>query len=191
MFIVGAIVTTLLPLLPGAHGEVVTPTLPIGDRGVRLGRRAALRGSTGARARLGHPRLDRRRRAPDAVATHDTGGADSPARFLLMLVLVFAAYFFPAREAWPYLAARARAARAAVRLRPRPRSTSGLLGELLIVAPCYWLLAFLLITGKRGMIDAAGARRQLARTGPADRARQPPRAARGDGGRERGRASAC
>ena len=39
MFVVGAIVTTLLPLLPGAHGEVLTPTLPIGDRGVRLGRR--------------------------------------------------------------------------------------------------------------------------------------------------------
>src|SRR5690242_4153346 len=30
MFIVGAVVTTLLPLLPGADGEVVTPTLPIG-----------------------------------------------------------------------------------------------------------------------------------------------------------------
>ena len=29
---------------------------------------------------------------------------------------------------------------------------AGMLGELLIVAPCYWLLAFLLITGKRGMI---------------------------------------
>ena len=30
MFVVGAIVTTLLPLLPGVAGEVVTPTLPIG-----------------------------------------------------------------------------------------------------------------------------------------------------------------
>ena len=30
MFVVGAIVTTLLPLLPGANGEVLTPTLPIG-----------------------------------------------------------------------------------------------------------------------------------------------------------------
>ena len=38
-----------------------------------------------------------------AVATHDTGGAHSPARFLLMLVLVFAGYCFPSREAWPYL----------------------------------------------------------------------------------------
>ena len=30
MFVVGAIATTLLPLLPGVAGEVVTPTLPIG-----------------------------------------------------------------------------------------------------------------------------------------------------------------
>ena len=30
MFIVGAVVTTLLPLLPGADGKVLTPTLPIG-----------------------------------------------------------------------------------------------------------------------------------------------------------------
>ena len=30
MFVVGAVVTTLLPLLPGADGKVLTPTLPIG-----------------------------------------------------------------------------------------------------------------------------------------------------------------
>src|ERR1700754_4833705 len=30
MFIVGAVVTTLLPLLPGADGKILTPTLPIG-----------------------------------------------------------------------------------------------------------------------------------------------------------------
>ena len=58
-----------------------------------------------------------------AVATHDTGGAGSPARFLLMLVLVFAAYFFPAREAWPYLGVVLVLHGAAVRVRPRPRST--------------------------------------------------------------------
>ena len=34
-----------------------------------------------------------------AVATPDTGGARSPARFLQMLVLIFTAYFFrPARR---------------------------------------------------------------------------------------------
>ena len=33
-----------------------------------------------------------------AVATHDTGGANSPARFLLILVLVFSTYFFPSER---------------------------------------------------------------------------------------------
>ena len=86
-------------------GKVLTPTLPIGDRGVRLGRRRAARQVDWRDAPgwvihvstvLGALSI--------AVATHDTGGADSPARLLMMLVLVFAAYFFPAREAWPYLA---------------------------------------------------------------------------------------
>jgi diguanylate cyclase (GGDEF)-like protein len=82
-----------------------------------------------------------------------------------MLVLVFAAYFFPAREAWPYLVL-------VLLLHELPLAydetalSSGLLGELLIVAPCYWLLAFLLITGKRGMIDLRARADELARTDP-------------------------
>ena len=43
---------------------------------------------------------------------------------------------------------------------------AGLLGELLIVAPCYWLLAFLLITGKRGMITLRSRADTLARQDP-------------------------
>jgi diguanylate cyclase (GGDEF)-like protein len=80
-------------------------------------------------------------------------------------VLVFAAYFFPAREAWPYLAL-------VLALHELPLAyddtalSTGLLGELLIVAPCYWLLAFLLVTGKRGMIDLRARADELARTDP-------------------------
>src|SRR4051812_34448591 len=104
MFAVGAVVTTLLPLLPGADGKVVTPTLPIGIAafiwGVLAIRKVRWRTANGwvihASTLVGALSI--------AVATHDTGGADSPARLLIMLVLVFAAYFFPAREAWPYLA---------------------------------------------------------------------------------------
>jgi diguanylate cyclase (GGDEF)-like protein len=163
MFIVGAIVTTLLPLLPGVAGEVVTPTLPIGIAAFVWGLVAV--------------RVVRWRDTPGwvihasivagalatAVATHDTGGADSPARLLAMLVLVYAAYFFPAREAWPYLPL-------VLALHELPLAyddtalSTGLLGELLIVAPCYWLLAFLLITGKRGMIELRARADELART---------------------------
>ena len=103
MFIVGAVVTTLLPLLPGADGKVLTPTLPIGIAAFVWGLFAAFkvdwRSAPGwimhLSTVLGALSI--------AVATHDTGGADSPARLLIMLVLVFASYYFPAREAWPYL----------------------------------------------------------------------------------------
>src|SRR4051812_10793379 len=165
MFIVGAVVTTLLPLLPGAAGKVVTPTLPIGIAAFVWGVVAAFKFDwrtapgwvTHLSTVLGALSI--------AVATHDTGGADSPARLLIMLVLVFAAYFFPAREAWPYLPL-------VLALHELPLAyddgaySTGLLGELLIVAPCYWLLAFLLTTGKRGMIDLRARADELARTDP-------------------------
>jgi diguanylate cyclase (GGDEF)-like protein len=80
-------------------------------------------------------------------------------------VLVFAAYFFPAREAWPYLGL-------VVVLHGLPFAYDpqaiehGLLGELLIVAPCYWLHAFLLISGKRGMVALRSKADTLARQDP-------------------------
>ena len=165
MFVVGAIATTLLPLLPGVAGEVVTPTLPIGVAAFVWGVaavfwvhwRAAPPWVIHLATVLGGLAI--------AVATHDTGGAHSPARFLAMLVLVFAAYFFPPREAWPYLAF-------VLALHELPLAyddtalSKGMLGELLIVAPCYWLLAFLLITGKQGMISLRARADELARTDP-------------------------
>jgi diguanylate cyclase (GGDEF)-like protein len=165
MFVVGAIVTTLLPLFPGATGKILTPTLPIGIAAFVWGIVAVTK--------------IRWRQAPGwimhlstvlgglsiAVATHDTGGAHSPARLLTMLVLVFAAYFFRAPEAWPYLPF-------VLALHELPLAydskalDSGLLGELLIVGPCYWLLAWLLISGKRGMIELRMRADELARTDP-------------------------
>ena len=165
MFIVGAIVTTLLPLLPGADGKVVTPTLPIGVAALVWGVLAVtkVRWSTApgwiihVSTVLGALSI--------AVATHDTGGADSPARLLMMLVLVFASYFFPAREAWPYLVL-------VLLLQELPLAydedaiTAGIFGEVVIVGPCYWLLGSLLIHGKRGMVEAQARADELARTDP-------------------------
>src|SRR5690349_6608818 len=103
MFFVGAVLTSVLPLLPGAEGKLVTPTLPIGIFAGVWGLHAAVRRDW--------------RDAPGwvlhaavfvgmiciAIAVGDTGGVNSPARFLLLLSLVFPAYFFRASEAWPYL----------------------------------------------------------------------------------------
>ena len=165
MFVVGAIATTLLPLLPGVAGEVFTATLAIGIAAFVWGLAAVYwvrwRSTPGSLIHvatvLGGLSI--------AVATHDTGGAHSPARFLAMLVLVFAAYFYPPREAWAYLPF-------VLALHELPLAydesalSTGMLGELLIVAPCYWLLAFLLITGKRGMIALRVRADELARTDP-------------------------
>jgi diguanylate cyclase (GGDEF)-like protein len=165
MFIVGAIVTTLLPIFPGANGKVVTPTLPIGVAAFVWGIVAltAVRWRT-APGWLMHLSIVLGGLSI-AVATHDTGGAKSPARLLTMLVLVFAAYFFRTREAWPYLGL-------VLALHELPLAydpgavDSGLLGELLIVGPCYWLLMWLLISGKRGMIELRATADELARTDP-------------------------
>jgi diguanylate cyclase (GGDEF)-like protein len=165
MFVVGSIVTTLLPLLPGVEGGVITPTTPIGIGagiwGVVCLRRVDWIRAPGRLMHLG----------PFAgalcaeVAMHDNGGAASPARFLLMLVVVYTAYFFPAREAWPYLGLVL--VLHALPLTYDPHALSkGLLGELLIVGPCYWLLAFLLITGKRGMVALRAHADDLARRDP-------------------------
>ena len=150
MFLIGAIVTTLLPLLPGADGKVLTPTFPIGLAAGFGGLYAAVRMDWRETPGWVVHAATIAGAACAAIATHDTGGANSPARFLLMLVLVYAAYFFNPREAWPYLGL-------VVAVHALPLAydpdTHQLVGELLILAPCYWVLALLLIHGKHGMVE--------------------------------------
>ena len=167
MFVVGAILTTLLPLLPGANGKVLTPTLPIVIVAARLGpvRRAAH--GLAAHARLGDPRVRRRRAWRASRSRRTTPAARArPRASCCCSSLVFAAYFFPAREAWPYFGARARRSTRCRSPTTPTRCTRRLLGELLILGPCYWLLAFLLITGKRGMVELRGEADALARRDP-------------------------
>jgi diguanylate cyclase (GGDEF)-like protein len=165
MFVTGSIVTTLLPLLPGVDGKVVTPTLPIGIAAFFWGVACVYRVNWfAARGWLMHL-------GPTAgafcaaIATFDNGGANSPARFLLMLAVVYACYFFPPREAWPYLGL-------VLVLHALPFAydpeavQGGLLGELLIVGPCYCIVGFLLLKGKRGMVGLRAHADDLARRDP-------------------------
>jgi diguanylate cyclase (GGDEF)-like protein len=162
MFIVGSMIATMLPALPGVDGPVVSPTLSVafavfmwGIASLRwidwpnapgwLLHASVFAGALGA-----------------AVAMSDNGGANSPGRFLLMLVLVYAGYFFPPREAWPYLGV-VLVLHALPLTYDRQAVGDGLLGELLVVAPCYWLLVFLLVSGKRGMVELRAQADDLAR----------------------------
>ena len=155
----------MLPTLPGVDGGIITPTLPIGIAALIFGvvalRRIRWTNASGAAIHAavlaGAIGI--------AIATSDNGGANSPARFLLMLVLVFTGYFFRGREAWPYLGV-------VVILHALPLAydssaiDTGLLGELLVVTPCYTILMFLLISGKRGMIELRERADDLARRDP-------------------------
>ena len=86
-----------------------------------------------------------------AVAMAATGGADSPARFYLLFIVVYAAYFYPPREAIPHLAGCV-----VVLLLPLAYDPNaieeGLLAETLILAPSFLLLGAAIMAGKQIML---------------------------------------
>ena len=89
-----------------------------------------------------------------AIAMAATGGADSPARFYLLFIVVYAAYFYPPREAIPHLVGCA-----VVLVLPLTYDSNavdgGLLGETLVLAPAFLVLGALIIGGKQIMLELA------------------------------------
>jgi diguanylate cyclase (GGDEF)-like protein len=87
-----------------------------------------------------------------AVLMALTGGTDSPARFYLFFIVVYAAYFYPLREAVPYFLGCG-----VVLCLPflyDPEATSfAFSGEVLIVIPTYLLLGYVIMAGKQRLVD--------------------------------------
>jgi diguanylate cyclase (GGDEF)-like protein len=81
-----------------------------------------------------------------------TGGAGSPAVFYLLFIVVYVAFFYRPREAWPYLFACV-----VVHALPIAYDSAaveeGLLAELIIMGPTYLLLGGLILAGKRLLVD--------------------------------------
>ena len=81
-----------------------------------------------------------------------TGGADSPARFYLFLLLVYTAYFYQRHDALPYVLGCV-----AVALVPLLYDTGaiddGYIGELIVVTPTYVLIGLLMIKGKELLVE--------------------------------------
>jgi diguanylate cyclase (GGDEF)-like protein len=81
-----------------------------------------------------------------------TGGADSPARFYLFFLLVYAAYFYTRHDAIPYVLGCI-----AVGLVPllydRQAVDEGYIGELIVVCPAYVVLGLLIIKGKELLVE--------------------------------------
>jgi diguanylate cyclase (GGDEF)-like protein len=87
-----------------------------------------------------------------ALVVASTGGADSPAIFYMLFIVVYVAYFYRAREAWPYLVA-CIAVHALPLTYDAGAVQEGLLAELLILGPTYLLIGGLIIAGKRILVD--------------------------------------
>jgi diguanylate cyclase (GGDEF)-like protein len=81
-----------------------------------------------------------------------TGGADSPARFYLFFLLVYAAYFYQRHDAVPYVLSCV-----PVALVPLLYDTGavgeGYIGELIVVCPAYIVLGLLIIKGKELLVS--------------------------------------
>ena len=81
-----------------------------------------------------------------------TGGADSPARFYLFFLLVYAAYFYQRHDALPYVLSCV-----PVALLPLFYDSGaveeGYIGELIVVCPAYVVLGLLIINGKELLVS--------------------------------------
>jgi diguanylate cyclase (GGDEF)-like protein len=94
-----------------------------------------------------------------------TGGANSPARFYLLFLLVYVAYFFTRWQALPYVCGAV-----VVALLPLAYDgdavEAGYVGELIVVCPAYLLLGMLINEGKRTLIGLREQARALSLRDP-------------------------
>ena len=95
-----------------------------------------------------------------AIAMAVTGGSTSPARFYLLFILVYATYFYPRREAIPYVAACV-----ATLALPLAYGTghAAYAAELIVIVPTYAVLGALLVGGKGVLVDLRDRADDLAR----------------------------
>jgi diguanylate cyclase (GGDEF)-like protein len=100
-----------------------------------------------------------------AVGMAATGGAQSPARFYLLFIVFYCAYFYRPREAFPFLFACI-----GVLLLPiaydSDAVSGGLIGELVIIAPTYLVLGMATMAGKRLLVSLHEAARDLSLSDP-------------------------
>jgi diguanylate cyclase (GGDEF)-like protein len=89
-----------------------------------------------------------------AIGMAATGGADSPARFYLLFIVVYASYFYPPREAIPHLVGCI-----AVLMLPLAYESNavdeGSLAETVILAPTFFVLGGLIMAGKQIVLELA------------------------------------
>jgi diguanylate cyclase (GGDEF)-like protein len=80
-----------------------------------------------------------------------TGGANSPARFYMFFLLVYAAYFYPRHEALPYILGCVAVALVPL-LYDGEAVGDGYIGEVIVVCPVYVTLGLLIVKGKELLV---------------------------------------
>jgi diguanylate cyclase (GGDEF)-like protein len=100
-----------------------------------------------------------------AVAVASTGGAASPAVFYLLFIVGYCAYFYRRREAVPYLFA-CIAVHALPLFYDPDAVREGLVAQLIILGPTYLILGFLIIAGKRRLVELREEARRLSLADP-------------------------
>jgi diguanylate cyclase (GGDEF)-like protein len=166
MYLVASIVTAMLPWLPGESADSAWALCVLAACGAWFGLIALT--------------LVDWRRAPGwvthlssaggvvaaGIAMWLTGGAGSPARFLLLFPLVYPSSFYRATEARPYLVAAVAVWASPLLYDPADAFDAGLIAELLIVVPAAWMLTFLMLEAKGQMVRLRAQADELARRDP-------------------------
>jgi diguanylate cyclase (GGDEF)-like protein len=151
LYLTGAITVSLLPLMPGMHVRHVPILLGIAALGALWGL-ACLFAIPWQRA---HPLVSHFSSASGfpltAVAMALSGGSQSPARFYILFIVFYCSYFYPPREALPYLVGCV-----VVLMLPltydHDAVSDGLLGELLVVTPTIFVTGRMVTAGKQVML---------------------------------------
>jgi len=151
LYLTGGLTAPLILVLPGAASRHWGAVLALSGLAVTWALVSFfLIGWEGAWPRLAHP-MSVAGVALSAAAVALTGGAQSPARFYLFFVVVYAACFFRQRMALLYVAV-CGVAHALPLIYTHGPARGRYLGELAIVLPTYFVLGALISTG-RGLLD--------------------------------------
>jgi diguanylate cyclase (GGDEF)-like protein len=94
-----------------------------------------------------------------------TGGADSPARFMIFFLLFYTCYFYPRRYAWLYVGGCVGIALTPL-LYDRSAIGEGYLGELMVLCAAYATLGWTIIAGKGIMVELREQARSLSLRDP-------------------------
>ncbi|HEY8583912.1 MAG TPA: GGDEF domain-containing protein, partial [Capillimicrobium sp.] len=97
-----------------------------------------------------------------ALVVWATGGAESPERFLVLFILVYAGYFYSPREAWPYVIACC----AFFALPLAYDRTDAFVAEVVVMVPTLVVLGGMIIAGKMVMVALREQADDLARRDP-------------------------